>query len=324
MRKIVVILLLMAVNLHQHAQDQHYSGFLPTLVYTNPSCISAADGMQFGATYRNQWPGLNNVFSTYSAAFIMPVENLNSSFGLSLVHDNQGQGSLLKSSLNGIYAYTIGVSDNIDVSAGLGLSYVFRSVSGNNLIFESDLTGAPAITEPLNYDHFRSGYGDFSLGFSVYFKDIFFSGVSVNHITRPDEHQGASGLNSLARRYSLYAGGMVNMSPGRNSRDIFLLPGIIVQQQQHYLELYYGANCRIDPIIFGLWARQDLNFHFDAIVLNTGFTWQQYNIYYSYDVNVQSMKFFSAGMGAHEVTFLINFQYNVKRNKRGAIKCPKI
>lgn len=314
----------MAVFMQQHAQDQHYSGFLPTLVYTNPSSAAAAGSMQFGATYRNQWPGLKNVYSTYSTVFILPVENLRSSFGLSLVHDNQAQGAILRSAVNGIYAYSVEVSDNFNISAGLGLAYVFRSVSGRNLIFESDLTGNPIISEPIDYGNLKSGYGDFSLGLSAFYDDVFFSGISVNHFTSPDEHEGTSGLTPLARRYSFYAGGMIDMVKGRNSRDIFLLPGIIFQQQKNLQEIYYGANFMIEPFIFGLWARQDLKFHFDAIVLNTGFTWQQYNIYYSYDVNVQNMKFFSEGMGAHEVTFLINFQYNVKRKKRGAIKCPKI
>jgi len=29
-------------------------------------------------------------------------------------------------------------------------------------------------------------------------------------------------------------------------------------------------------------------------------------------------------LASHEVTFFYNLEYNIRRNKKGAIKCPKI
>jgi type IX secretion system PorP/SprF family membrane protein len=306
------------------AQDPHFSNFLSALPYINPASLAAVQDPQLGATYRNQWPAMNSAFVTYCASFIQPVERMNSAFGASIIHDNQAKGAIVNTSLSGMYAYSVKVSDLIRLTGGLGLSYVFQNVNENSLIFESDITGNSSGNEPIDYDSYRSGFGDFSLGMTLNYDDRYYSGVAVSHLTQPVRRNGEPELLSLSRRFTLHLSGKFNVFPRYGREDVKLLPGILFQQQKNYQELVYGANCVIDPFIFGLWARQDIGFNFDAVILLAGFSWQAYNFYYAYDVNMKNIQFFSTGMGAHEVTFLYHFQYNGKRKKRGAVKCPKI
>lgn len=318
-----ILTLLLSANL-SFAQDPHFSNFFSALPYLNPASIAMVQVPRIGATYRNQWPAMNSAFVTYCASFIQPVERMSSAFGATLIHDNQAKGAIVKTSLSGVYAYTVKVSDLIRLTGGLGLSYVFQNVNESRFIFESDITGNSAGSEPIDFENYRSGYGDFSLGINLNYDDRYYSGIAVTHLTRPVRRNGEPELLSLSRRYTLHLGGQFNVFPHFRSKDIMLLPGIQFQQQQNYQEFVYGANCEINPFIFGLWARQDIGFNFDAIIILAGFSWQTYNFYYAYDVNMKNIQFFSTGMGAHEVTFLYRFQYNGKRKNRGALKCPKI
>jgi type IX secretion system PorP/SprF family membrane protein len=306
------------------AQDPHFSNFLSALSYLNPSSVSAVQNPQLSATYRNQWPAMNSAFVTYCATFIQPVERMNSVFGVNLIHDNQAQGAIVKTSLEGVYAYSVKASDLIKLTGGLGLSYVFQNVNENRFVFESDLTGISTGSEPIDYENYKSGYGDFSLGITMSYDDRYYSGIAVHHLTQPVRHNGEPELLSLSRRYTVHLSGKFNLFPRYRSRDVFVVPGIQFQQQKNCQELVYGANCVINPFVFGLWARQDPGFNFDALILLAGFSWQAYNFYYAYDVNMKNIGFISTGMGAHEVTFLYHFQYKEKRKKRGAVKCPKI
>jgi type IX secretion system PorP/SprF family membrane protein len=318
-----ILAFLLSANL-SIAQDPHFSDLLSALPYLNPASIATVQDPLIGATYRNQWPAMNAAFVTYCASYIQPVERMNSTFGISLVHDNQAKGAIVNTTLSGIYAYTVRASELIRLTGGLRLSYVFQGVNENRFIFETDITGSSSGSEPIDYDNYRSGYGDFSLGMNMNYDDRYFSGIAVSHLTQPVRRNGEPELLSISRRYVAHLSVKFDISTGYRSKDIMLLPGIQFQQQKHYQEIVYGANCEINPFVFGLWARQDAGFKFDAVILLAGFSWQAYNFHYAYDVNMKNIQFFSTGMGAHEVTFLYRFQYNGKRKNRGSLKCPKI
>lgn len=306
------------------AQDPHYSNFLFALPYLNPSSVASIQDPRLSATYRNQWPAMNSAFVTYCANYIQPVETMNSAFGVNLIHDNQAQGAIIQTSLEGVYAYSVQVSDMLRIAGGLGLSYFFQDVNENRFVFESDITGNHSGSEPVDYDNYKSGYGDFSLGINMNYDNRYYSGIAVHHLTRPVRHDGEPEFLSLSRRYTAHIYGKFDLFRWNRSRDVSLVPGFLFQQQGQYQELVYGANCEMNPFIFGLWARQDLRFNFDAVILIAGFSWKAYNFYYACDVNMKNIRFFSPGMGAHEVTFLYRFMYNGKRKKRGAVKCHGI
>ena len=321
--RITLVCMLFLHAKYAFVQDSHFSNVIAGLTYLNPSYISVVQNPQINAIYRNQWPALNSAYVTYNASYIQPAAKLNSTFGIQLMHDNQAQGAILKTSLAGVYSYTVRISETVKLGAGLRLAYIFRNMNVNRLIFETDLTGASTAGEPFGGENLNSGYGDFSIGLTMNYDNRYFSGMSVDHITQPAEYEGEPELVTLSRRYTVHMNGKFSIIERHKDDDVFLKPGILFQIQKNQNEIFYGANCSVNPFEFGLWARQDLKFNYDAIVLLAGFSWLGYNFYYTYDVNMKNIQFFSAGMGAHEVTFLYNFQYKEKGRKKGAVKCPR-
>ena len=324
LKRNITFVLLTGVFAVLHAQDPHFSNFWATPYYINPSFISALTDPVAGATYRNQWPGLSSAYVTYGAFFSQPVENLNSTIGLSLLHDIQGDGVLTRTGFNALYSYAIKINKQVSLSAGLQLSYNINKVNTGKLVFESDLTGSNPGTNMLGNEKISSGFADFVLGFTAFIGENFFTGFSAHHLTKARIDYSESYAENLYPRYIFQVGGNLSADT-RNYKDkIIFKPGLQLQLQDKYTELLYGSSAVINPFVIGLWARNDLKFNFDALILLAGFSRNEYNFYYSYDVNMKNMHFFSPGIGAHEVTFLYKFKYNEKRKKYRAIKCSDI
>lgn len=293
------------------AQELHFSQFFNSLYYTNPSALFYQPNPQVGFTYRNQWPGLKSAFVTYGIFYHHPLNSLNSSFGFTLLHDIQGNGAIIKTMPGGIYTYKIKISDQVNLGAGLALSYTFKGVNRDKLQFESNLTNGDGYTY-LEGEKLRTGYFDFSLGLSSSVNEVFFAGMAVNHITTPNESFANKETGKVKYLFSIYSAGLIYLDESY-SRKIALKPGVQFMTHGANNELLYGASLNVSDFEFGLWARNDINFNFDAIILSLGYSLKEYNFWYSYDVNLKSIKFFSAGMGAHEVTFSYNFKYKEKR-----------
>ena len=49
------------------AQDTQYSQFYAAPLYLNPALTGASELTRVGVNYRNQWPGLDYSFNSYSA-----------------------------------------------------------------------------------------------------------------------------------------------------------------------------------------------------------------------------------------------------------------
>jgi type IX secretion system PorP/SprF family membrane protein len=292
------------------AQDPHYSQFFQTLHFANPSVISLSADAGAGILYRNQWPGLKSAFVTYNAFYLHPVSKLNSALGLTLTHDVQGDGIINKTLPAFIYSYQIKISEPFQVSAGMRAGYFVRSINEGKLLFETDITGNG------NYftgnEKLKSGGFDFSLGMTVSNRENFHTGFAVHHITTPNESTSGKEGGKLNYLFVFHSSGKIFISD-HYRRHIALKPGGRFMKQGVNTLLLYGSNLQIYDFEFGLWARNDLHFRFDAVLFLLGFTREKYNFTYSYDVNLKNMKIFSPGIGAHEVTFLYNFKYKEKR-----------
>ena len=56
------------------AQDPHFSQFYASPMTLNPALTGKIDGnFRLAANYRNQWPTINNAFTTATASFDMPI-----------------------------------------------------------------------------------------------------------------------------------------------------------------------------------------------------------------------------------------------------------
>jgi type IX secretion system PorP/SprF family membrane protein len=93
-KRFAIIIFLLGLLSWARGQDPQFTQFYANPLYLAPSFAGATEQDRISATYRNQWPELNNVFVTYSFAYDHFFENFNSGVGILLLRDVAGSGDL--------------------------------------------------------------------------------------------------------------------------------------------------------------------------------------------------------------------------------------
>ena len=327
-QKVTYIILISSLFINNGAivlsQDFYFSDFQHNLIYYNPAYAGIKTITEVSATYRNQWPGLSNAFITYGTSYIQPLDVLHGGVAVKVTNDDLGGGTIRNTAINAIYSYYIDVNRDFKISAGLQTTYNFKNFSPGNLIFESDFSNSNGATIPTeNLAAYSRKYLDFGVGFMGTYSDRYTFGFAVHHLMQPKESFSMTNDDILHRKYTVHFSAEIPLVSAYQIEGPRLNPGIIFEQQYVYQHLTYGSNLNFNPIFCGIWLRQNLSFNFDALIFLLGISQTNYTFAYTYDVNLSGGKFFSPKMGAHEVTFLLHFQYKSKRKKMRAIKCPK-
>ncbi|HEU0065301.1 MAG TPA: type IX secretion system membrane protein PorP/SprF, partial [Flavisolibacter sp.] len=70
MRKLLCSFIILAFGIGSHAQDPNFSQFFASPLTLNPALTGKFDGVyRVAINYRNQWPTINNAFTTATASF---------------------------------------------------------------------------------------------------------------------------------------------------------------------------------------------------------------------------------------------------------------
>jgi type IX secretion system PorP/SprF family membrane protein len=303
------------------AQDFHFSGFMHNQAYYNPAYAAVPKINEFSMTYRNQWPGISANFVTYGATFIQPFLTIKSGIGVVFLRDVEAGGVISRTSANLLYGYSIRASRNLNMAAGIGASYVYRQFDPSTLVFASDLLnelGTPY--PPVGISAYDKGYPDFSVGWLGEYKKDFTLGISAAHVTRPMESFSGEPASRLPVKYCLYSSYAFRTGGKYNRKGLDLTPSLLYVHQGTTNELVWGTTARINPLTAGVWMRNNLALNFSSLIFSIGILQEKYTFLYNYDVNLTSVNFLSTKTGAHEVTFLLRFEY--KKKKQKAINCP--
>jgi type IX secretion system PorP/SprF family membrane protein len=325
-KRIINLLAVVTFSFMTIAQDFHFSGFMQNMVYVNPAYAALPDVGEVGITYRNQWPGIPATFVTYGAAIIMPVKSLNSGIGLSLMNDIQGSGVINRTSVNLLYGYVFEVNRNWQIGAGISASYVLKRFNSDGLIFRSDILNDLGYSfGTVTFDSYDRSYPDFSIGVIAKNSNNISFGFAVSHLTRPHESFSNDISSRLPLKYTAFVSGRITGGSKDNRSGISVEPALFFSQQQDNNEIIWGSQFNFaSNFMLGGWIRHNINFRLDAFIISSGFSWEKYNIFYSYDVNLKKINYLSTKMASHEVTFLYRFEYKDeyrgKRSKKGL--CP--
>src|ERR671913_2074612 len=69
MRKFICTCVFLSAALLMRAQDPNFSQFFVSPLTLNPALTGKFDGLlRVAGNYRNQWPSINNAFTTYTAS----------------------------------------------------------------------------------------------------------------------------------------------------------------------------------------------------------------------------------------------------------------
>jgi len=294
------------------SQDISFSQFYANPLYLNPAFSGSVGVPRVALQYRNQWSGFNNAFTTYSAAFDMPVKKLQGGIGGYVLNDTQADGILNSLQVNFSYSVFIQISENYRLHGALQVGYNQNSLNTNKLVFADNLDpnygnhGTSAelatLTDP-NYS-----FADFSGGVLMYSKRLFY-GVAVHHLTEPNQsfYQGSGEVAKLDRKYTAHFGARLPVYLyGHNRKKFDISPQVIAQLQGSFQQFNYGIFATKRGLTAGAWFRQNFGMRYDAVIFMIGFMKKSWQFNYSYDLTVSGLRADSGGTSEVSLTFLLN------------------
>ncbi|MCX6268177.1 MAG: type IX secretion system membrane protein PorP/SprF [Bacteroidetes bacterium] len=308
------------------AQDPEFSQFYANPLYLNPALAGVTVCPKMNANYRNQWPGIGKAFITYNFSYDQYVNFLHGGVGLLIAADRAGSGNLNTTIINLMYAYKFNLSERFQASAALEVGYYQRRLNWDNLQFGDmidPLLGFVLPTGEKQPDNLSVGVPDFSTGVFLSYDEMFYGGISVDHLTQPKVGFYADNATQLYMKYTIHAGASIDLDKNGSSgedREFSISPNILYQQQFKFHQLNLGLYLTVDPFIGGVWFRHNFE-NADAIIPMVGLHYKSLRIAYSYDLTISKLKTVSGG--AHEVSASWQFPCLEKRRHIRAIKCPR-
>jgi type IX secretion system PorP/SprF family membrane protein len=291
-------------------QDVAFSQFYSNPLYLNPAFAGSVGVPRVALQYRNQWPGFNKAYETYSAGFDLPDKSLKGGFGLLILNDAQSNSALNHIQANVMYSRTVRLSKELRLAGALQAGVHQNSLVWNKLIFPDNLdpnfgNHGVSLETPISDPNFS--YFDVSSGV-LFYNQHYFGGLSVHHINEPRQsyYEGQEDVAVLYRKYTLHAGGLFNIYWQGHLRKIFdLSPQIIVQKQGYFSQLNYGLFLNRKGFSGGVWLRQNLGTRYDALIFMIGFINERWQLTYSYDWTISGLAGLTSGSSEISLSFLL-------------------
>lgn len=316
-KKGLFLLLFTLVAANVEAQDPQFSQFYANPIYLNPAFAGSNGCPRIAANYRNQWPSLSGNFVTYSASYDQYFDNINGGFGVIATHDQQGQGTINHTTLSLIYSYHLKVNRKFTMLFGAKATWNQKFLDWNRLTFGDMIDQRRGFIYATN-DVPRGGsrgFFDASAGFVGYTESFFF-GASAHHLNRPNESV-IVGESKMPIRYNGHVGAKIPLGSRSQYRNVTtIMPNVIFQYQQGFVELNIGTYVKYGVFTAGAWLRNR-----DAFILSVGLESDNFKVGYSYDVTVSQLNNGTSG-GAHEVSLGFNINCTKKPQRFRTISCP--
>lgn len=335
MRKLVCAIALIIGALSAKAQDPNFSQFFASPLTLNPAMTGKIDGLyRIAGNYRNQWPTINNAFTTYTASFDASIlQNRISEidqFGVGLMafKDQSGNGVIKYDYLSLSTAYHKGLDEDgfNQLGAGFQVTYGNKKLDVTALKFEDMLRsdGFTGITnETFASNQLTVSYVDVNAGLlyngTTNGYNNYYFGVSAYHLNRPKE-TFTEGEFYLAPRVTFQAGGRIPVGYMNNihlSANHSRQAGAV----NTVLGGAYGLNLNGDEmtpstLYLGSWFRVG-----DAIIPYVGLEFGEMRIGATYDVNISSLKPASNMRGGAEISLIYVRQPRDPNARK--LNCPK-
>ena len=330
-KHIFALFILVFISSKVSAQDPHFSQFYANPLYMSPSLAGSTDGGRLIANYRNQWPGIQNAFQTYSISFDNFFQSLNSGIGFMLYQDKAGSAGLTTTQLAFQYSYNLIINDDWQIIPGIQFTYGDKFIDFNKLKFVDEMQGLGGSGSWSRLNNEKAEYIDFAASVFLY-SSKYWMGLTIDHLAQPNY----SFLNEEMRlplKTVLFGG--VNIwnlkSRQKGSSRSFSL-SYRLQQQAKDIQLDAGVYWFNDPIEIGIWYRglpflttKNSNaINQDAIVALLSYKYGPLRFGYSYDVSISGLG--SNAQGAHELSILFEFNQRMSlrlNGKRPALPCSE-
>lgn len=317
------------------AQDPNFSQFFASPLTLNPALTGKFDGVyRVAGNYRNQWPTINNAFTTMTASVDFGImkngipETDQFGVGIMAFSDKSGNGVLQNNNAAISVAYHKGLDENgyHQIGAGFQGVYLNKRLDVSKVYFEDQLTssGFTGVTsesfssQQVNLNYFDLNAGVFYNGTTNGYNN-FYIGASMYHINRPKE-SFQKGDFLLSARTTIQAGGKI---PVGSYNYLHFAANHSMQAKAHNTMIggAYAMNVNGDEdnptnVYLGTWIRFN-----DAIIPYIGLEFGEFHLGASYDVNTSSLKPASNVRGGGEISLIYIKKYVDPNAKK--LNCPK-
>jgi len=300
------------------AQDPHFSQFYASPLTLNPALTGRFDGnFRMAANYRNQWPTINNAFTTGTASIDMPILSNRlpeyDTWGVGIIGlVDQSGNKILRNNYVGLStAYSKALDEDGFHQLSIGFQGIFatKRLDVSLADFEDELTavGFTGVTseiftnQQVNVNYFDLNAGVLYNG-STNGENNFYAGVSLYHANRPRE-SFTGGNYFLQQRITFQAGGYMPIGV-----DKTLHGSMIHQRQAGASETVLGGALSMNmngeverptEIYAGLWYRWN-----DALIPYLGLEIANMRFGFTYDVNISSLRTASNTRGGAELSLI--------------------
>ena len=317
------------------AQDPNFSQFFASPLTMNPAQTGKFDGeFRAAMNYRNQWPTINNAYTTATASFDMGIMKnriaANDQFGIGFLGfmDQAGDGALKNSYFGLSTAYHKSLDENGYHSIGAGFqgTFVSKRLNTLNLKFQDQLTpfGFTNVSlDPYANRQFSINYFDLNAGFmyngTTNGYNTFYLGASMYHINRPKENFDGGDF-ILSARTTIQAGAKLPVGT-YNALHLSANHSMQAKAKNTMLGGAFSLNANNDEenptnLYLGAWYRFN-----DAMIPYLGLEFGEWHVGATYDVNTSSLKAASASRGGIELSVIYIRKHSDPSMKR--LNCPK-
>lgn len=336
MKKLFLQILLVCSGTTLLAQGLHFSQYYNSPMLLNPANTGLLQDNDWraGMNYRNQWatvPVPYNTFAIFADCGIMrnTWETSWLGTGVAVYRDVAGNGNLALTKVQANLAYHVLMSETSSLSAGLGASYNQRSVDFSKLTYDSQWDEFSFNTNiPNNETNTtqKSTFAELSAGmnYSYYNNTDFYIKLSVGarNLNQPNEtFYGSSnklGLRPIANLDITY----------KASDNIMINPSVYYTRQKRASELVGGATFSFNvgenrmagnnEFLLGAFYRNK-----DAAIFAAGYKFRQHRFMLSYDHTVSDMSQGNKGIGAFELSLVLQGNYKPGNEITNTYGCPR-
>lgn len=321
MKTFIVIGLFLSIHANFFAQDPLSSHTYLQPLPLNPALAGVNEQANLQINYRNQFPAMGNVLTNYRISFDQSISSIKSGIGAQVSRISEGGGVISKNSFDAMYNYQLQATRYWRVNFGIQTTLHWRTVNYDGISTNEIPSWAGGYYAPEAGFSYSKIYPDFSIGIHQQYKE-FHIGFAVHHLFEPSENESNTSL--LYRKYSFYSAYSIPVYNRFQQEQSHIKPFIFFQQQAKFNQLSYGALYESGLFDLGLWGRHELNFNSASIILSTGIKYLYLYIGYSFDMMLSNVYLSLNNYGIHELTLKLNLNFNEKRKRIKAIKCPKI
>ncbi|MDW8134427.1 MAG: PorP/SprF family type IX secretion system membrane protein, partial [Bacteroidia bacterium] len=257
----------------------------------------------------------------YHQVFFVRVLN---GLGISFMVDQAGEGNLTK--LNALlnYALHIELGKYSALSLGLSGGIMQASIDFFRLRFPDQIDPNAGFVLPTNERNFFQNriHEDVNAG-ALYYNRYIYVGATVMHITQPQQRfynvpLANPSVAKLPIRSTFFAGAQIPIDKNREGRQS-IGPAVMYRIQQPFQQLDLGFYVNLDPIVLGVWYRNQ-----DAIIGLVGLQKGIFRVGYSYDYTISTLTN-RISAGSHEVSLVMEFdkerRFGMKHRRK--YPCPR-